>query len=248
MKTLYSKTIGSVAISALMVFGTCWIGLPSALAQGQFFGHAHSDGTPDAGTTVRNSDGSQTTTFEDGWTRKTETDHSFGRGGTKVTEKDDRGRLKGVFKMGPKGDLRFRTLVNYNADGTRTIMYEGIRDGCWTSRTTETVDANGKTTRRTTETISADGRNIDTVSDTYLSNGNVIHHEDRKPIPEPRKETATSVGQDAARNAAKDTARDVAQDTAKNVSRDVGKDAGHSTACSGPSQPCVVPPPPCPGH
>ena len=75
-------------------------------------------GQADPGVTTSLPNGETSTTFADGWTRTSEPDNSFGAGGTKVTEKDGRGRVHNIVQYDPKHTVRHQTVSLDQADGT----------------------------------------------------------------------------------------------------------------------------------
>jgi hypothetical protein len=130
-----ASLITILLFSLLVAAGPAW-------AQVQYFGHSDSNGAPDPGTTTPLPNGGSQTNYQDGWTRTDEPDNSFGAGGTKVTEKDGQGRINEITKLDPKGRMRHRTQVAYNANGTKTISYWNYgATGYLIDKKTETVAA-----------------------------------------------------------------------------------------------------------
>jgi hypothetical protein len=98
------------------------------------------DGQPDPGVTTPLPNGGTQTTYATGWTTTTEPDNSFGAGGTKVTQKDQNGRVHIIIKYDPKHTLRHETAAEDQPDGTIKITnWNFTAGGELIDNTTETM-------------------------------------------------------------------------------------------------------------
>jgi len=111
----------TIALVLLLLAAT--VGTAAAQGLPALNGHVQANGQPDPGTTAPLPNGGTQTTYGDGWTRTTEPDNSFGAGGTKVVEKDNRGRIVHIIKYDPKKHERHHTMVEDRPDGSRLMTY-----------------------------------------------------------------------------------------------------------------------------
>lgn len=97
--------------------------------------HVLPNGQPDSGTTTTDASGATTTTYQDGWTKRTEPDNTFTPPGTKITIKDKEGRIREIIKADSTLTWRHQTLIdpttftttrnNWRADGS---IIDGTRE------------------------------------------------------------------------------------------------------------------------
>jgi hypothetical protein len=105
------------------------------------YAHYSAPGQVDPGRTVELSSGGFQTNYADGWTHASEPDSTFGKGGRRMTDKDNTGLVRTIAKCDPKSVLRQKVESEYQNGALVTTMTSWNANGVQTSKETRRVAA-----------------------------------------------------------------------------------------------------------